>query len=470
MRIGFLFLATTATSTAFVVQPSASSSSTTALYISSWGVKGPPAFRTMERENPAEKVQAYLKAPEPVEARSTIDGTCLVSGLIRPGVTADDQFLFDLLNHQDSAFEFDKIVAFCPDTKLAKKQLISRSARYTGLLNKLDFAQGDSLPTAAQLDGVKSWLAYLQGDDLLEQVQTIAKTLADAPSVENIAILLVGANELDVTASAAALEAIQNTGKTYSIAAVGQLTDEPEGKQAYHFDQFGTVNGTLPAKAIFSRQESYRMITEMLQLEAGANKAFSFAEIYNVNATEVRLIRGLREAGYARLQEIDHMLRDGAKNYEKAIEEWLTSNPDAAKGYTTNAWWEQEQFQKSRRKSDERFLAEQQQEKDERTKEIEAIANEWVKREYFRQSMAGTVENDMTEAEFKETVWDRALLEGDLKYRIKMGEVVDEEMELADFKKRQERKQQELLKKAKKELAEVLGEEIPDDDDDKKDA
>jgi hypothetical protein len=267
----------------------------------------------MERENPAEKVQAYLKAPEPVEARSTIDGTCLVSGLIRPGVTADDQFLFDLLNHQDSAFEFDKIVAFCPDTKLAKKQLISRSARYTGLLNKLDFAQGDSLPTAAQLEGVKSWLAYLQGDDLLEQVQTIAKTLAEAPSVENIAILLVGANELDVTASAAALEAIQNTGKTYSIAAVGQLTDEPEGKQAYHFDQFGTVNGTLPAKAIFSRQESYRMITEMLQLEAGANKAFSFAEIYNVNATEVRLIRGLREAGYARLQEIDHMLRDGAK-------------------------------------------------------------------------------------------------------------------------------------------------------------
>jgi hypothetical protein len=115
-------------------------------------------------------------------------------------------------------------------------------------------------------------------------------------------------------------------------------------------------------------------------------------------------------------------------------------------------------------------LAEQQQEKDERTKEIEAIANEWVKREYFRQSMAGTVENDMTEAEFKETVWDRALLEGDLKYRIKMGEVVDEEMELADFKKRQERKQQELLKKAKKELAEVLGEEIPDEDDDKKDA
>lgn len=316
MKITFISLASLWTaSTAFVVQPTSSSppSSSTALYISSWGVKGPPAFRTSERENPAEKVQAYLKAPEPVEARSNIDGTCLVSGLIRPGVTSDDQFLFDLLNHQDSAFEFDKIVAFCGDTKLAKKRLISRSARYTGLLNKLDFEEGEGVPAAAQLEGVKSWLAYVQGDDLLEQVKTIAATLKDAPTVENIAILLVGANELDVNESAAALDALKETGKTYSIAAVGKLTDEPEGKNAYHFDQFGTVNGTLPAKAIFSRQESFRMITEMLQLEAGANKALSFAEIYNVNATEVRLIRGLREAGYARLQEIDHMLRDGPK-------------------------------------------------------------------------------------------------------------------------------------------------------------
>ena len=80
--------------------------------------------------------------------------------------------------------------------------------------------------------------------------------------------------------------------------------------------------------------------------------------------------------------------------------------------------------------------------------------------------MAGTVENDMSEEQFKETVWERALLEGDLKYRIKMGEVVDEEVELADFKTRQERKQQEMLKRAKKELADVLGEDIPDDDDD----
>jgi hypothetical protein len=77
--------------------------------------------------------------------------------------------------------------------------------------------------------------------------------------------------------------------------------------------------------------------------------------------------------------------------------------------------------------------------------------------------MAGTIENDMTEDEFKETVWPRALLEGDVKYRQKRGEFVDEESELADFKVQQERKQAAMLKKAKAELAEILGEDVDDD-------
>jgi hypothetical protein len=54
-----------------------------------------------------------------------------------------------------------------------------------------------------------------------------------------------------------------------------------------------------------------RMISECLQLECGANKALTFSEVYDVNATEVKLIKGLREAGYARPQEIDHMIRVG---------------------------------------------------------------------------------------------------------------------------------------------------------------
>jgi len=97
--------------------------------------------------------------------------------------------------------------------------------------------------------------------------------------------------------------------------------------------------------------------------------------------------------------------------------------------------------------------------KDERTLEIEKIAMEWAKRENFRQSMAGTVDEDITEEKFIESVWERAMFEGDVKYRQMKGENIDEEAELLDFKLQQERKQQAMLKKAKEELKEILEEE-----------
>jgi hypothetical protein len=82
-----------------------------------------------------------------------------------------------------------------------------------------------------------------------------------------------------------------------------------------------------------------------------------------------------------------------------------------------------------------------------------------VKREFFKQSMEGTVQEGMSEEEFTKSVWDRALFEGDLKFRQMNGEATDVESELADFKSRQERKKQAMLKRAKEEMKEILEEE-----------
>ena len=156
------------------------------------------------------------------------------------------------------------------------------------------------------------------------------------------------------------------------------------------------------------------------------------------------------------------------KAYKEAIDKFRTENPDAALGYTTDAWWEAEEFQLSRKRSDDRIAATAQAVKDARTIEIEAIAKEWAKREYFRASMAGTVENDMTEDEFVKSVWDRAMFQGDMKFRQSKGELVDESIELATFQSQQERKQQVMLKRAKAELAQVLQDDSPDSNDSSK--
>ena len=118
--------------------------------------------------------------------------------------------------------------------------------------------------------------------------------------------------------------------------------------------------------------------------------------------------------------------------------------------------------------------------KDARQEEVEKIAREWAKREYFRVSMSaeGT---KLSEDDYIKEVWDRALFEGDLKYRQMNGEANDPESELADFKAQQERKKEIMLKRAKDELREVLekenlggnvpgldDEEVPENPDDKK--
>merc|ERR1712087_431290 len=150
-----------------------------------------------------------------------------------------------------------------------------------------------------------------------------------------------------------------------------------------------------------------------------------------------KLIRGLRQAGYTRPQEIDHMITKGVKAYGDAIEEYKQ------KGY-------------ERENPDPEEQARLQKELTERKKkEIEDNARSWAKREYFRRSMGGQM--GMTEEDFINKNWDRAMFEGDLKYRMMHGGKTDERKELADFTKKQEAKKEAALKKARKALEDKLG-------------
>lgn len=139
------------------------------------------------------------------------------------------------------------------------------------------------------------------------------------------------------------------------------------------------------------------------------------------------------------------------------MKEFLKTNPDAEKGYTTDVWWEADIYKESRRRSQERDEANAQKIVTERQKEIEEIAKEWAKREYFRLTMAGTIDSTTTsQEEYTKENWERALFEGEVKYRQMKGEKVDVDEEFEDFETRQEKKQQAMLARAKQELTDVL--------------
>jgi len=441
-------------------------SSTTFQSTPTYGIEGPGREKE-EDKDPAEDIQSYIDMPDSIAAKANLDGTVLVSGWVKTRERTD-QTVFDLLNHEDSAMKFDKIVAFVDDVKFAKKRLLSRSARYTGLLDKLDFAEAaekDALPTADQLEGVKHWVANVE-DGNLDTVKAIAALCQAAPSLENVSVLLSGAKGLDVEQSKEAIQALDGNSERckFAIVAVGELKEHQEGSRPYDVENFGTEGGVIPDDAVVSRDESLRLVTECLQLETGSNKALTFTEIQNTNTTEnvgARLIKGLREAGYTRPQELDHMIGKGIGEYDTACkkfqqEKFDRENPDP------------ELVQKEKEERDRKAAIQWEQSEKEfeerKKKEIEDTARTWAKREYFRKSMGGNM--GMTEEEYIVKVWDRAMFEGDLKYRMMHGGETDERAELAVFMTKQEKKKQAALKKAKKALEGKLGDLLDGDDDD----
>lgn len=447
------------------IQPTFTTSSSK-LYISSWGSRGPPSLEKEEDVDPERKIQSYLKEPQSVEAKANLDGTVLVSGWVNTKERTD-QTVFDFLNHEESAFRFEKIVAFVDDSKFAKKRLISRSARYTGLLDKLDFIQAETpgaLPTLDQLMGVKSWVVNAGSD--LGVVKQVAELVKNSPHVENVAVLITEAQTTSTADQQAVLgdyQFLSDMGKTFAIVAVGSITESPEGSMPYALNDFGTEGAVLPTDAVYGRDESLRLVTECLGLSSGSNKAIVFSEVDNVNMTEAKLIKGLREGGYTRPQEIDHMLVKGAAVYQKAIDEYKVRKPEVTQH---DEWLATKQKELEDNAAERKQKAKEEYEEKKRM-EIEEIAREWAKREYFRKSMSGDM--PYSEEEYVKSVWDRALFEGDLKYRMMRGMDTDERKELADFKKKQEKKKAMMLQRAKQSLEEALGEDIltktGDDDD-----
>lgn len=428
----------------------------TRLFISSWGVKGPPSKWKEVEADPSVKIQSYLHAPEPVASRPNLDGKVLVSGWVN-AKERTDQTVFDFLNHEDSAFQFSTIVAFVDDAKFAKKRLISRSARYTGLLDILEFEQAETigaLPTVAQLEGVKSWVVNVEGDvgrvlEVVERAQAVA-------SLENVSILLSGAQEVqdveEAKKAVAALEGMDDS-KAYSLVVVGAISEAAEGSSPYQLKEFGTDEGLLLSNATYSRDESLRMLTDCFALASGAKKTFVFSEVHDVNQTETKLIRGLREGGYSRPQELDHMITKGPDEYTKACADYTTRTP---KQSPYNEWLvEQQKLEDGTR--EERMAKAAQETEEKKTKEIEEIAKEWARREYFRQSMAGDM--PYTEEEYTKSVWERAIFEGDLKYRMMRGQDTDERKELQNFKEMQKKKEKMMLERAQASLQELLDED-----------
>jgi len=394
----------------------------------------------MDKLNNVMEYLSEVKAPTAI--RSDLGDSVLVSGF-NPRDPSSTEIL-DFLNDEESPhFQFSKITAHVDDIKLAKKRLIGRNARYTGLLDKLNFSEGAQLPTAEQLVGISSWVAHVRGEDtsMLDDIVSAAQA---ADSVKNVVVLVSGAQHLGVDAMKEAETMLKDKATTfaYTLLIVPEWNNDPEATCA-----FGIVNVTdatpLGLSETFSRAESLRLASECLAIDKTAGKCVVAIAARDANSLENMLIQGMREIGFNRVEEIEHMVLRGAKGYNDMI---VAKNNDAS--------WEEapedseeEEAAKAKASQENIDLGRQKRADAVKQAELEEMATQWAKREYLRKSIKQPV--PVNEDTFTEIIWDRAMFEANLKYRTMQGLAVNESEERKAFREDQKKKKEEAYRSEK---------------------
>jgi hypothetical protein len=247
--------------------------------------------------------------------RGDLGSKVLVSGFTPSDPSAS--MVLDFLNSEDASyFKWNKIVAHVPDVVSAKKRMIGRNARYTGLLDKLDFVaekEGSKIPTAEQLDGVSSWVVHVANGelDMIKQVVEVAEAV---DSVKNVAILVSGAGSVSTEAMKESNEMLLAQKKSYTLVAVPEWNDQPEALCAYGIRNVTDVSeAPFVTGETFSREESLRIVTECLAVEGARGKCVVANASTDKKSVESMLIQGMRESGFSRIEEVAMMVMNGSQ-------------------------------------------------------------------------------------------------------------------------------------------------------------
>ncbi|KAJ1458895.1 hypothetical protein M885DRAFT_511937 [Pelagophyceae sp. CCMP2097] len=264
--------------------------------------------KSKAKEEEEDRVAAARVSPAEEESELLLQITGApkigVSGLF-DNAQRTDQSVLDVLHAQEC---WGGYVVLAPDTGAAKKRLTSRSARYSGLLNKLEFVQWDvsaeaqALATVLDANGIQAWLAF---DVAPEKVAMCLEAAKLASSVTRVAIASNGAVDSSVVGDASL---------QWSVVAVpGGVADAaPKEAGALSVDFVETGHATA-----VSREDVCLVVAEAFVVKSAQNKAFSLS-YGGENATAY--LKSLREAGYTRRAEVAKIVGGGLQTWLAVVE------------------------------------------------------------------------------------------------------------------------------------------------------
>mmetsp|Transcript_37414 Transcript_37414/g.61972 ORF Transcript_37414/g.61972 Transcript_37414/m.61972 type:complete len:380 (-) Transcript_37414:324-1463(-) len=195
------------------------------------------------------------------------------------------QLLHDFGRHKS-------IISHSTDAASAKKSLITRSARYSGLIDALDCRDGD---LAEAMESAEMWLAINADEAALPfQIET-----AKAAGVQRAFVLLTGSGPTPALTIGDEIEALlKASGMKFTIMRTGQLVDS-EGGGGLKLDALD-----LPVCEAVAKEDVFRFVTEALTLPDANGRMFSLCP-----TDDSSILKQMRLCGYERREEIEGLLQ-----------------------------------------------------------------------------------------------------------------------------------------------------------------
>lgn len=212
--------------------------------------------------------------------------------------------------------DFDKITALSTSIAEAKKMLISRQARYSGLIDVLDFSEATP---AEAMAGADVWLAINAKASALPAQLEAAK----AAGVTRAMIHLCSDDPEDSSLDAAALEGVLgSSGVTYTLLRTGTLAEKGAGAGI----KLGELD--LPVCDDVPKEDIFRFVVESLTIPDAYGRSFSLCP-----SSDDSQLKEMRFAGCSRREEVEALLKgvivEKAAAEEAAAEDAPTAEEEA---------------------------------------------------------------------------------------------------------------------------------------------
>ena len=192
--------------------------------------------------------------------------------------------------------DYEKIVAFAPSTSDSKKMLISRQARYSGLIDVLEFEEGGAAELAAVFGSASTWLV-LNADP-----ETIGEQLKAAAASGVKRAFIHTTEPVDDAAVAASGDAVACT-----VMRTGTLAKSGTGTGLLLGEMDTAVCDDVPQDDVF------RFITEALTIPEANGRLFSLCP-----SADTTQLKAMRMAGCTRREEVEALLKGQIKEVRHA--------------------------------------------------------------------------------------------------------------------------------------------------------